>query len=134
MVSDKGLFLQLEWPPGLSSARQGAQQKIHQALINLRGNAIKFSEGVNVWLKVMPLEEERLHFEAMDRGLGIAEEEQQRLFEAFSQVDESNTRQHSDTGLGLAISQQFVLGMGGQIGVESQLGQGPTFWFNCHCR
>ena len=89
MVSDKGLFLQLEWPPGLSSARQGAQQKIHQALINLLGNAIKFSEGVNVWLKVMPLEEERLRFEAMDRGLGIAEEEQQRLFEAFSQVDES---------------------------------------------
>ena len=87
-----------------------------------------------MWLKVMPLEEERLRFEAMDRGLGIAEEEQQRLFEAFSQVDESNTRQHSDTGLVLAISQQFVLGMGGQIGVESQLGQGPTFWFNCHCR
>jgi len=68
LVSDKGLFLQLEWPPGLSSARQGAQQKIHQALINLLGNAIKFSEGVNVWLKVMPLEEERLRFEAMDRA------------------------------------------------------------------
>ena len=69
-------------------------------------------------------------FEVMDRGLDIAEEKQRRLFEAFSQVDESNARQPSDTSLGLAISQQFVLGMGGQqIGVESQLRQGPTFWF-----
>ena len=82
-----------------------------------------------MWLKVMPLEEERLRFEVIDRGPGIAEEEQQRPFEAFRQMDESNTRQHSGTRLGLAISQQFVLGMGGHIGVESQLGQGTTFWF-----
>ena len=129
LASDKDLFLQLEWAPDLSSVRQGDQQKIRQVLINLLGNAIKFSEGDNVWLKVMPLEEERLRFEVIDHGLGIAEEEQQRLFESFSQVDESNTRQHSGTGLGLAISRQFVLGMGGHIGVESQLGQGTTFWF-----
>ena len=84
------------------------RKKLSQVLINLLGNAIKFSEGVNVWLKVMPLEEERLRFEAMDRGLSIAEEEQQRLFEAFSQVDESNTRQHSDTGLVLDIKGVFT--------------------------
>jgi len=77
---------------------------------------------------VVPLEEERLRFEVIDRGPGIAEEEQERLFEAFSQLDESNTRQYGGTGLGLAISMQFVLGMGGQMGVESRVDQGSIFW------
>lgn len=84
---------------------------------------------VEVRLKVMLGEGDWLRFEVIDCGPGIAEAQQQRLFEAFSQLDESNTRQHGDTGLGLAISMQFVLGMGGQMGVESQLGIGSAFWF-----
>ena len=122
------MHLQLEWAPDLASARQGDQQKLRQVLINLLANAIKFSAQGSIRLKVQPLTAERLRLEVVDTGPGIDEEEQERLFEAFSQLDESDTRPQGGTGLGLAISQQFVQGMGGQMGVESQLGQGATFW------
>ena len=98
-----------------------------QVLINLIGNAIKFSDRGEVRLRVAPGEGDRLRFEVIDQGPGIAQEQQQRLFEAFSQLDESNTRRHGGSGLGLTISRQFVQGMGGQMGVESQLGIGSTF-------
>ena len=128
LAQQKGLRLQLEWTPDLVSARQGDQQKLRQVLINLLANAIKFSTQGSIRLKVLPLTAERLRLEVVDTGPGIAAEEQQRLFEAFSQLDETDTRPQGGTGLGLAISRQFVQGMGGQIGVESQLGQGATFW------
>ena len=130
LAQQKGLHLQLEWAPDLASARQGDQQKLRQVLINLLANAIKFSAQGSIRLKVQPLTAERLRLEVVDTGPGIDEEEQEqeRLFEAFSQLDESDTRPQGGTGLGLAISQQFVQGMGGQMGVESQLGQGATFW------
>jgi CheY-like chemotaxis protein/HPt (histidine-containing phosphotransfer) domain-containing protein/anti-sigma regulatory factor (Ser/Thr protein kinase) len=128
LAQDKGLSLQLEWAPDLLPAREGDQQKVRQVLINLIGNAVKFSDSGRIRLKVVPREEERLRFEVIDRGPGIAEQEQQRLFEAFSQLDESHTRQYGGSGLGLAISLQFVQGMGGQMGVESRVGQGSTFW------
>ena len=128
LAEDKGLSLQLEWGSDLSPTREGDQQKVRQVLINLIGNAIKFSDSGSVRLKVVPREEECLCFEVIDRGPGIAEEEQQRLFEAFSQLDETATRPQGGTGLGLAISRQFVQGMGGQMGVESRVGQGSTFW------
>ncbi|MAT75393.1 hypothetical protein CMK14_09670 [Candidatus Poribacteria bacterium] len=128
LAQQKGLHLQLEWAPDLASARQGDQQKLRQVLINLLANAIKFSAQGSIRLKVQPLTAERLRLEVVDTGPSIDEEEQERLFEAFSQLDESDTRLQGGTGLGLAISQQFVQGMGGQMGVESQLGQGATFW------
>ena len=128
LAQQKGLRLQLEWTPDLVSARQGDQQKLRQVLINLLANAIKFSTRGSIRLKVQPLTAERLRLEVTDTGPGIAEEEQERLFEAFSQLDESDTRPQGGTGLGLAISMQFVQGMDGRMGVESQLGQGATFW------
>ena len=128
LAQQKGLRLQLEWTPDLAAARQGDQQKLRQVLINLLANAIKFSAQGSIQLKVQPLTAERLRLEVVDTGPGIAEEEQERLFEAFSQLDESDTRPQGGTGLGLAISRQFVQGMGGQMGVKSQLGQGATFW------
>jgi anti-sigma regulatory factor (Ser/Thr protein kinase) len=128
LAQQKGLRLQLEWTPDLAAARQGDPQKLRQVLINLLANAIKFSAQGSIRLKVQPLTAERLRLEVIDTGPGIAEEEQERLFEAFSQLDESDTRPQGGTGLGLAISRQFVWGMGGQMGVESQLGQGATFW------
>ena len=129
LAQQKGLDLRLEWMIDLPSARLGDQQKIRQVLINLLGNAIKFTDTGSVRLKVLPLEAEWLRLEIVDTGTGIAGSQQVRLFEAFSQVDESNTRPQGGTGLGLAISQQFVQGMGGVMGVESQPGQGSTFWF-----
>ena len=129
LALQKGLDLRLEWMTNLPSARLGDQQKIRQVLINLLGNAIKFTETGSVRLKALPLEANWLRLEIVDTGTGIAESQQLRLFEAFSQVDESNTRPQGGTGLGLAISQQFVQGMGGQMRVESQPGHGSTFSF-----
>ena len=128
LAQQKGLRLQLEWTPDLAAARQGDQQKLRQVLINLVANAIKFSTEGSIRLKVESLTTERLRLEVVDTGPGIPAEEQQRLFEAFSQLDETATRAQGGTGLGLAISRQFVQGMGGQMGVESRVGQGSTFW------
>ena len=129
LAEQKGIRLQLAWPFQLEARRSGDQPRVKQVLINLVGNAIKFSDRGEVRLRVAPREGDRLRFEVIDQGPGIAQEQQPRLFEAFSQLDESNTRRHGGSGLGLAISRQFVQGMGGQMGVESQLGLGSTFWF-----
>ncbi|MDP7000123.1 MAG: ATP-binding protein, partial [Candidatus Poribacteria bacterium] len=118
LAQDKGLSLQLEWAPDLAAARQGDQQKLRQVLINLVANAIKFSTEGSIRLKVESLTAERLRLEVVDTGPGIPAEEQQRLFEAFSQLDETDIRPQGGTGLGLAISRQFVQGMGGQLGLE----------------
>jgi len=129
LAEQKGIRLQLDWPFQLEARRSGDQPRVKQVLINLVGNAIKFSDRGEVRLRVAPGEGDRLRFEVIDQGPGIAQEQQQRLFEAFSQLDESNTRLHGGSGLGLTISRQFVQGMGGQMRVESQLGLGSTFWF-----
>jgi signal transduction histidine kinase len=92
LAEDKGLSLQLEWAPDLAAARQGDQQKLRQVLINLVANAIKFSTEGSIRLKVESLTAERLRLEVVDTGPGIPAEEQQRLFEAFSQLDETATR------------------------------------------
>ena len=92
LAEDKGLSLQLEWAPDLAAARQGDQQKPRQVLINLVANAIKFSTEGSIRLKVESLTAERLRLEVVDTGPGIPAEEQQRLFEAFSQLDETATR------------------------------------------
>ena len=104
LATEKGLSLQLEWRPELRAGREGDQQKIRQVLINLVGNALKFTDSGSVRLKVRPLQADRLQFEVKDTGPGIAEDQQQRLFEAFTQLDESNTRGQGGSGLGLSIS------------------------------
>ncbi|MDP7281385.1 MAG: histidine kinase dimerization/phospho-acceptor domain-containing protein, partial [Candidatus Poribacteria bacterium] len=88
LAEQKRIPLRLDWPPQLEAWRSGDQQRVKQMLINLIGNAIKFSDRGEVRLKVMLGEGDWLRFEVIDCGSGIAEEQQQRLFEAFSQLDE----------------------------------------------
>jgi signal transduction histidine kinase/CheY-like chemotaxis protein/ligand-binding sensor domain-containing protein len=108
--------------------------RVKQVLINLIGNAIKFTKKgeifLNVKLKRMQGEEAELLFEVKDTGIGIPQEKQDRLFQAFMQVDSSTTRKYGGTGLGLAISKRLVELMGGEIGLTSSLGKGTNFYFS----
>jgi len=112
----------------------GDLSKIRQILINLIGNAIKFTEQGEVVVRTM-LEDEyadhvKIKINVSDTGIGISEKDQHRLFSTFEQADNSSTRKYGGTGLGLAISKTMVNLMQGDIGVESKLNNGSTFWFS----
>ncbi|WP_434052207.1 MAG: ATP-binding protein [Roseibium sp.] len=108
----------------------GDPGRFRQILMNLIGNAIKFTTKGAVVLRVFPATSSQgLRFEVEDTGIGIEAGRISKLFDKFFQVDQSNSRRHGGTGLGLAISRQLVELMGGRIGVESQLGIGSCFWF-----
>jgi PAS domain S-box-containing protein len=104
-------------------------QRIGQVLLNLVNNAIKFTPNGGAITVRAKAENGQLYCEVVDTGVGIAPADQPRLFKRFSQLDNSNTRAAKGTGLGLSISQALVEAHGGRIAVESQLGQGATFWF-----
>jgi len=108
--------------------------RIRQILLNLIGNALKFTDrgGVAVELKTERITDSlhQFHFRVIDSGIGIPAEKLNRLFQSFSQVDASSSRKYGGTGLGLAISKALVQLMGGTIGVESKVGEGSTFWFS----
>ena len=123
----KNLDLNLDYPFAISSDWVGDQQKIKQVLVNLLGNAIKFTTEGEINLKLRPIST-GIRIEVTDTGIGISEEQKETIFESFTQVSQGTNRRFSGTGLGLTISQQFVQRMGGRIGVESQLGQGSIFW------
>ncbi|MDZ7962173.1 MAG: response regulator [Aulosira sp. DedQUE10] len=112
---------------------QGDTSRLRQVLMNLIGNAIKFTATgevvVQAELKSETSTQATIYFAIIDTGLGITPEEQRKLFTPFTQVDASNTRQYGGTGLGLAICKQIVNLMGGEIGVQSHLGKGSKFWF-----
>ena len=114
----------------------GDPTRLRQLVVNLVGNAIKFTEEGNVVLdtelEASTGEEVRLHISVSDTGMGIPLEKQQIIFESFAQVDGSTTRRFGGTGLGLTISRQLVELMGGRMWVESELGKGSTFHFTCN--
>ncbi|MDD5390137.1 MAG: PAS domain S-box protein [Gallionellaceae bacterium] len=112
---------------------RGDPTRLRQALLNYAGNAIKFTEHGTIFLRAKLLgendEELRVRFEVQDTGIGIAPDALPRLFAAFEQSDVSTTRKYGGTGLGLAITRHLARKMGGDAGVESEAGQGSTFWF-----
>ena len=129
----KGLELGCLLHAEVPTALRGDPGRLHQILINLIGNAVKFTQQGEVMMHVTCKKEsaERtlIEFAVVDTGIGIAPEVQERLFKPFTQADTSTTRQFGGTGLGLAICKQLVEQMGGQVGIDSTPGQGSTFRF-----
>ena len=134
-LAEKQLRLLIDVPHAVSTLwLQGDPLRLGQILLNLAGNAIKFTTQGSIRIQIQRLDaattgDELLHFAVHDTGIGLTPEEMSRLFSAFEQADGSMTRKYGGTGLGLAISKRLVQMMGGEIGVESEKGVGSTFWF-----
>ena len=130
----KGLELLVDVDPAAVRMVRGDHVRVRQVLLNLASNAVKFTAVGEVQIKVTsaPVDEGQvgLHVEVVDTGIGIAEADQPRVFESFSQADASTTRRYGGTGLGLAISRRLVEAMDGELGVRSVPGAGSTFWFD----
>ena len=125
----KNLELIVSYGEGIGKNFYGDSLRIGQVLINLVGNAIKFTQSGEVVIYLKKVSEKRFRFEIKDTGIGLTEEQRSALFQSFSQADGSTTRQYGGTGLGLTISKQLVELMGGKIWVESEEGKGSNFIF-----
>lgn len=123
------LQLHLSIAPNTPNEWIGDAGRILQVLTNLVGNALKFTERGEVWLRVSAQGDTGLMFEVQDNGPGIPDHLQQKIFEAFAQAEPGNTRKHGGTGLGLSISQRLVTLMGGHLILQSRYGAGSTFRF-----
>jgi signal transduction histidine kinase/CheY-like chemotaxis protein len=126
----KGLELACAIDLDVPGVVRGDPMRLRQVLINFVGNAIKFTDSGEVIVRVRTVGKDGLlRFEAIDTGIGISEEAQAHIFNAFSQADSFTTRNYGGTGLGLAICRQLAALMGGRIGVHSEVNRGSTFWF-----
>ena len=139
MAEEKGIQLSVCIDPDVPKYLNGDPLRLSQVLINLGDNAVKFSNrGDTISFKVTLQEETeldaRLQFNVQDTGIGITPEQQERLFQPFSQADNSTTREYGGTGLGLVISQKVVQMMDGEIWVESEQDVGSTFTFTVHLK
>jgi len=132
LAAEKGLALKVELAPELPLGR-GDERRLAQVLLNLVGNAIKFTEAGDVQIQVTATDGV-FTVAVADTGPGIAEAHQQTIFEEFQQADSSSTRLKGGTGLGLAIVKRIVEMHGGRVWVESSLGKGSTFWFTLPVR
>ncbi|MGB5306689.1 MAG: response regulator, partial [Gammaproteobacteria bacterium] len=130
----KKLELLYEIPPAMQSAVCGDPNRFRQILTNLIGNALKFTEHGEVFVRLHAIQESEsdidLCVEVRDTGIGLTRAACSRVFESFTQADGSTTRHYGGTGLGLSISKQLAELMGGEMGVESEHGKGSTFWFS----
>ncbi len=133
-AAEKGIVMNYDIDKKIPAVLVGDSLRLGQVLINLVGNALKFTEQgyIHVSVKIQETEEERvvLHFSVKDTGIGIEPDKADALFAPFIQADGSTTRNYGGTGLGLAISKQLVIMMNGALGVKSQPGRGSTFFFN----
>ena len=133
IAKEKALVISCEISPNIPTRVKGDSSRLRQMLMNLIGNAIKFTEKGEIFtrlsLRELVADEALLHFEVCDTGIGIPASMHKSIFESFVQVDASINRSYGGTGLGLTIVREFVEIMGGRIGVQSTPGQGSTFWF-----
>ena len=134
----KGLHLSREISPETPDLLSGDALRLKQVLLNFVGNAIKFSERGRITVRAHATEDSGhsllLRIEVVDEGIGLSPEQQTRLFQVFSQVDDSSTRKYGGSGLGLVISKRLAKLMGGDAGVTSQSGAGATFWMTARLR
>jgi CheY-like chemotaxis protein len=128
-AAERGLHITLSYDVALPPVVQGDPFRIRQVMLNLVGNAVKFTDSGAVRIEVSRLDSGAAKISVVDTGIGISAEQLQRLFRRFTQADSSTTRRYGGTGLGLAISKTLVELMGGHIGVDSRPGSGSTFWF-----
>jgi len=129
---NKHLSLQCDFSADLPDTAIGDPGRLRQVLMNLVGNALKFTNHGEIMVRVMRLQDNALQFSVSDTGIGISAEKQKSIFEAFVQADTSSTRHYGGTGLGLAIVSQLVGLMQGRIWLESKAGSGSTFYFTAH--
>lgn len=129
-AESKGVRITYEYDPALPSHVVGDSQRLRQVLVNLLGNAVKFTSAGEVKVRVARgTFENAVRFDVIDTGIGIPAEALDRIFEPFTQADASTTRTHGGTGLGLTICTALIGMMGGRIQVISEVGAGSTFWF-----
>lgn len=138
LAVERNIELFYDWDPELPTMVEGDSLRIRQVIMNLIGNAIKFTESGHVYLttSLKRMEEGMVQaeFHVIDSGIGISEAQQKNLFEAFSQADSSTTRKFGGTGLGLTISRNLIQLMGGDLAVKSQPGKGSDFYFTIQFR